>query len=73
MGNGRVLLRNSSNGQWYAEPDRWVGECSGAREFGTVEEAVGFWRGLGVDGMEVVLRYDDPHCDLVLPLREKGS
>ena len=73
MGNAQVLLRNSKTGQYYAGPSRWVGGCSGAREFGTVEEAIGFWRGLEVDGMEVVLHYDDPQCDLVLPLREQAS
>jgi hypothetical protein len=72
MGDPQVLLRNSETGQWYAGPDRWIGACSGAREFGTVEEAIRFWRGLGVDGMEVVLHYDDPQCNLVLPLREQG-
>ena len=71
MCSGQVLLRKSETGLWYAGPNRWVSGCSGAREFGTVEEAIGVWRGLGVDGMEVVLHYDDPQCNLVLPLREQ--
>ena len=69
MGSAQVFLRKSETGLWYAGPERWVGGCSGAHDFGTVEEAIGFWRGLGVDGAEVVLHYDDPECDLVLPLR----
>jgi len=73
MGNAQVFLRKTQTGQWYAGPDRWVGECSGAHDFGAVEEAIAFWKGLGMDGAEVVLHYDEPECDLVLPLRERGS
>jgi hypothetical protein len=72
VGSAQVFLRNSETGLWYAGADRWVAGSGGGRDFGTVEEAIDCWRGMGVDGVEVVLHYDDPQCDLVLPLSEQG-
>ncbi len=68
MGSPKVFLRHDKTGRWYAGPDRWVDETGAAHEFGTVEEAIRFGKGMGLEGLVVVLRYDQPDCDLVLPL-----
>lgn len=63
------MLRKRETGLWYAGPDRWVTRASEAREFTSVEEGVSFGREIGSGvGLEVVLRYDAPECDLVLPV-----
>lgn len=64
-----VLLRNQETGQYYAGLNGWVGNCAGAHDFGAVENATQLARTEKLAGMEVVLRYDDPVCDLVLPFR----
>jgi hypothetical protein len=66
----KVLLRNRQTGQYYSGPSEWVGDGIGAHDFGTVENAAHLARTHKLNGMEVVLRYDDPVCDLDLPVRE---
>ena len=65
-----VFLRNTGTGQYYASPGRWVGDSPHAHDFCVVEDAFEFARTRKFVGVEVVLRYEDPACDLVLPLRQ---
>ena len=66
-----VLLRNKETGQYYAGPAGWVRDCAAAHDFETVEGAVQSARTQKLAGAEVVLRYEDPACDLVLPVRQE--
>jgi hypothetical protein len=66
----RVLLRNRETGQFYAGSNGWSGNSSVAHDFDAVESATQFAKTERLAGMEVVLRYDDPVCDLILPLRQ---
>jgi hypothetical protein len=68
--NPRVLLRNRETGQYYAGPSGWIKNCDATHCFDNVEDAVQSGRTQKLAGVEVVLRYEDPACDLVLPLRE---
>ena len=43
-----------------------------AHDFETVESAIELAWTRKLAGMEVVLRYNDPACDLVLPLRKEA-
>jgi len=66
-----VVLRNRGTGQYYAASNGWSGNSSVAHEFDTVESAIELARTQRLADMEVVLRYDDPACDLVLPLKQQ--
>lgn len=66
-----VLLRNRATGQLYAGSKEWTEDASGAHNFEAVESAIEFARTERLAGMEVVLRHDDPICDLVLPFGPK--
>jgi hypothetical protein len=68
----KVYLRNRQTGEYYAGPNGWSGNSSVAHEFETVERAVACTRTQNLAGMEVVLRYDYPVCDLVLPVRQEA-
>jgi hypothetical protein len=76
MNNGvttsRVLLRSLGSGQYYTSSNAWSGAGSAAHDFETVDNAAQFARAQGLAGMEVVLRFDDPANDLVLPLSRDG-
>jgi hypothetical protein len=67
----KVFLRNRDTGQYYAGANGWSASLSAAHDFDTVEAAVQFARTQRLAGMEVVLHYDNPVCDLVLPLRQE--
>ena len=65
-GNMRVLLRDAGTGSYFGREMAWVGHLEGAAEFGTLEAA-------GSKAMEwpgrdvlVVLRYEQPECELAL-------
>ncbi len=63
-----VLLRDAASGRFYAGPDQWELDRSRALEFPTVESAAHCGRNQNHARLEVLLSYDDPLCDLVLPL-----
>ena len=67
-----VFLRCRGTGQYYAWANVWSGITSVAHEFDTVESAAEVARKRGLTGMEVVVRTDDSHGDLILPLRKEA-
>ena len=69
--NFRVFLRNRETGQYYTTSNGWSGNGSEAHDFETVESAIEFARTQKLADMEVVLHYEDPACDLVLPLKQE--
>jgi hypothetical protein len=69
--NSKVLLRNRETGQYYAGTNGWTGNASLAHDFETVESAVQLAQTQRLPGMEAVLRYDNPGCDLILPVRQE--
>ena len=66
----RAFLRNRETGQYYTASNGWSGNSSDAHDFETVESAIDLARTQRIADMEVVLHYDDPICDLVLPLKQ---
>lgn len=68
--NMRVLLRDGRTGQYYAGLQGWVENSIAAADFDKVEDATHFSRNQNLAAMEVVLHYEQPPCDLVLPVRQ---
>ena len=69
----KVLLRNSKIGLYYAGRKHWVGRADAAADLGTIERATELSGEESFDEMEILVNYDDPACDLVLPLRPRNS
>ena len=65
----RVLLRQTKTKLYYVSLHQWIAEAKGAFDFDDVERAIKLSRDANLTEMEVVLSYDDPSCDLVLPIR----
>jgi len=68
----KVLLRNSSIGLYYAGRKHWVSRPEAAADLGTIERALELSREESFDQMEILVDYDDPACELVLPLHPRG-
>ena len=68
----KVFLRHRESGQYYAGSNGWSGSSSVAHDFETMESAAQLARNRGLAGIEVVVRFDNPGCDLVLPLRQEA-
>ncbi len=69
----RVLLRNSNIGLYYAGRKHWVGKPDLAADLQTIERAAELSRQESFDQMEVLVEYDDPGCELVLPLSTRRA
>jgi hypothetical protein len=65
----KVLLRKTNNSHYYVGKNQWTADSRYARDFEEVENAIQCHRDDQLMGVEVVLRFDDPICDLALPIR----
>ena len=68
----KVLLRNSSIGLYYAGRKHWVSRPEAAADLGTIEHALELSRDESFDQMEILVDYNDPVCELVLPIRPRA-
>jgi hypothetical protein len=49
----------------------WVGHPGAALDLGSVEQAAALSRDESFEERDLVVTYDDPACELILPLRHK--
>ena len=68
-----VLLRNARIGLYYAGPKHWVGSPDTAADLRTIERAAELSRDENFEQMEILVDYEDPVCELVLPLGIKKA
>jgi hypothetical protein len=67
----RVVLRHAGIGLYYAGPKHWVGDQGAAKDLETIERAAELSREESFEEMEIVATYDEPACELILPIRRK--
>ena len=67
----KVVLRNAKIGLYYAGPKHWASNLEAAVDLGTIERATELSRAEDFAEMEVLVDYDDPACELVLPLKPR--
>jgi hypothetical protein len=65
----RVVLKHAELGLYYAGHKHWVGDPDSALDLATIERATELSRDESFGEMDIVVTYDDPACELVLPLR----
>ena len=64
----KVCLRNTETGLDYQEPSKWTADQAQALDLEHSARAVALVFEAHLDNVEVLLCYDDPHYDLVLPV-----
>ena len=69
----KVLLRNPAVGLYYAGRKHWVGKPEAAADLMTIERATELSGDENFDQMEILVNFDDPFCDLVLPLKPRST
>jgi len=69
----RVVLRHAGIGLYYAGRRHWVGNPDSALDLETAERATELSHDECFEEMQILLTYDDPARELVLPLRRKGK
>ena len=65
----RALLRHAVIGLYYAGRKHWVGNPGSALDLGAIERATELSREEEFGDMDLMVTYDDPSCELVLPVR----
>ena len=69
----RVILRHPQIGLYFAGRKHWAGSPGSALDLGTIEQATEFSRDEDFEEMDIVVSYEDPVCELVLPVRRKKA
>ncbi len=64
----KVLLRNTKTGQYYQEPTKWTPEPGAAADLQGLSRAVALAFERQMEDVEILLCYEDPRYDLVLPV-----
>ena len=64
----KVLLRNTQTNQFYRGPDEWTPDEQEALDLKQTSRAVELIFNAGLDKVEVLLCYEDPQYNIVLPV-----
>jgi hypothetical protein len=64
----RVLLRHSQTGLYFLDPKQWTERPEEAWDFRTSVNALQLVTEMKIEGVEIVLWFDDPRYNLTLPL-----
>jgi hypothetical protein len=64
----RTILRDSLTGLYYSGNQTWCVEVSGAVDFDSFQTAASVALEEKLKTVNVVLRYEEPACELALPL-----
>ena len=68
-----VVLRHGGSGYYYGGRSCWVAGPGRAVDLGTIERAAAAGRVENFGGIEIVVSFDEPECELVLPLGRAGA
>ena len=69
----KVFIRNTQNGWYYQEPSKWTPDLEGACDLGQVARAVERIFEAHLENVEILLSYDEPRYDLILPVPPSPS
>jgi hypothetical protein len=64
----KIILRDSLTGLYYGGNQTWCAEASGAMDFASIQTAASVAQEQKLETVKVVLRDEEPTCELVLPL-----
>jgi hypothetical protein len=64
----KVFLRSTQNGWYYKGPSKWTPEPQAAQDLGQTARAVALIFEAHLENVEILLSYDNPRYDLVLPV-----
>jgi len=69
----KVFIRNTQTGWYYQEPSKWTPELEDACDVGQVARAVERIFEAHLENVEILLSYDEPRYDLILPVPPSPS
>lgn len=64
----RILLQQKATGQYYQDVGVWTRNPAEAMDFLSSMKAIEFCMSNKVGGVQIVLKFDQQHYDIVLPM-----
>ncbi len=64
----KVFLRNTQTGWYYQGPSKWTPEQAEAEDLAQIARAVERIFATHLENVEILLSYEDPRYDLILPV-----
>lgn len=64
----KVLLQHKASGLYLKEHGVTTDDCAEALDFLSSTQAIEFCAARKITGMQIVLRFDEQHFDIVLPM-----
>jgi hypothetical protein len=69
----KVFIRDTQTGWYFQEPSKWAPKQEAAQDLAQVARAVELIFEAHLENVEILLCYDDPRYDLVLPVPPSPS
>ncbi len=69
----KVFIRDTQTGWYFQEPSKWALEQEAAQDLAQVTRAVELIFEAHLENVEILLCYDDPRYDLILPVPPSPS
>jgi hypothetical protein len=69
----KVFIRNTQTGWYYQDPSKWTPDLGAASDLGQVARAVERIFEAHLEDVEILLNYDEPRYDLILPVPPSPS
>jgi hypothetical protein len=69
----KVILRSTRTGLFYAGPDQWTEDRTGAVDFQQTDLALDRVAEARLQGIEVLMHFEDPSFDIPLNIVNLGS
>ncbi len=63
----RILLQQKKTGLYVKDPAAWVSNAADATDFLSSTKALAFCAANKISAVQVVLKFDEQHYDIVLP------
>ena len=73
MARMRILLQQKDTGLYFRDVGAWVAESSGAMDFVSSTAAIDFCAVNKLSGIQLVLKFDEQHYDIVLPVQNAAE
>jgi len=64
----RILLQQKETGLYFKDVGSWSRDCSDAMDFLSSTAAIDFCVANRIGGVQLVLKFDEQHYDIVLPM-----
>jgi hypothetical protein len=67
MQSMRILLQQKESGLYFKDVDSWIADTSEAMDFVSSTTAIEFCAMNKLDAVQVVLKFEEERCEIVLP------